>query len=145
MKRIKILVILLLLIRLAWIDQREYKIPRRYLQVALGGRTILAMAELMMDSRMAWKEIMLECATAVFVMVLLTLLRCLSKGGIGIGDIRLLGVMAFFLGFSLTLKTFFCAMIVAFFQGIFSYGIFRKKKIPFVPALLGGMIAALLL
>ncbi len=145
MKRIKILVILILLIRLAWIDQREYMIPRRYLQIALGGRIILALAELMLAGRMAFKGIVLECATAAFVIVLLILLRCLSKGGIGIGDIRLLGVMAFFLGFSLTLKTLFCAMIVAFFQGTFSYGMFRKKKIPFVPALLGGMIAALLL
>lgn len=145
MEGIKILVNLLLLIRLAWIDQREYKIPRRYLQTALGGRGILALVEFVLDGEMAFKGIILECVTAVFVMVLLTLLRCFTKGGIGIGDIRLLGVMAFFLGFSLTLKTLFCAMIVAFFQGTFSYGMFRKKKIPFVPALLGGMIAALLL
>lgn len=145
MKEIKIMVFLLLLIRMAWIDYKEYIIPRKYLYGACGTRSTIAALELFLYRSEALRWMVQEITTSIVVLCLFFWMRYLSREGIGMGDVKLVGVMSLFLGFPLTVKALFYAVVIAFFQGIFYRLLFRKRKIPFVPALFMGTIVAILL
>ncbi|CDQ18182.1 prepilin peptidase [Halobacillus karajensis] len=71
----------------------------------------------------------------------------ISKGGIGAGDMKLLGTLGILLGMNLTLLTFFLAVIlgtvISFSLLIFKV-IGRKDPFPFGPSIVGGSMVSYL-
>lgn len=89
-----------------------------------------------------WRDSILA---AFFTFSILAVIAIISKGGIGGGDIKLLALLGFILGFKMILLAFFLA---CFFGSVISlillfFGMIRKKEpIPFAPFIsLGTLIA----
>lgn len=96
----------------------------------------------LINSSVPWWDSILS---AFFTFGILAVIAIISKGGIGGGDIKLLALLGFMVGFKMILLAFFLA---CFFGAIISlilllFGIIRRKEpIPFAPFIsLGTLIA----
>lgn len=89
---------------------------------------------------------MLIATVAVLVACILCCL--IVKGAIGMGDVKLFGVMALYLGLEGIWTAIFCALVVSFFIAVFSLitkKVKRKDNIPFAPAILIGTYLSIFL
>ena len=74
--------------------------------------------------------------------------RLLVKNGIGMGDIKLLLVLAVLGGFDRMFSMLFCAMLVSFFWGLFELIVRKKGKnatIPFGPPIAIGTVLSVIM
>ncbi|WP_226583395.1 prepilin peptidase [Halobacillus litoralis] len=80
-------------------------------------------------------------AVAGFVLIFLIIL--ISRGGMGAGDMKLLGVLGILLGFKMTMLTFFLATLIGTCVSLIllSTGIIgRKDPFPFGPSIMAGAV-----
>lgn len=121
---------------LSIIDGKTHRIPDSYL-IRFGiGQFVYRICALPMQG--LGKEIL----GGLFVFVLLSCLSILSKGSVGMGDAKLLGLTAVFTGIVYLVQMTFWGMLCAFLYSIFllvwKKGN-RKTELPFVPFLALGM------
>lgn len=133
-------IILFLLGRIAYIDCKKRVIPREYLLIGCEIRLFLLIIEVFQNGHGALNQVVLELAGSIIIMVFLFGVRCLSHMGLGMGDVKLLGVISLFLGWTVTIEALGNSMIIAVVLGCFSYIKNKAKEIPFAPALLCGTI-----
>lgn len=129
----------------AWIDCREFRIPNRFLVIGSVLRCVLLVIEGFIEPGEI-KYTLLRCAVAAIALLIVALLcRLVISGGIGMGDVKLLVLVAFFLGTDGVWNVMFCSIVAAFVASL--YLVLTKKatpktEIPFAPFLLVGTIAA---
>lgn len=145
MKQIKIRLLLLLLARTAWIDCRTKRIPKVYLWLGYISGCVLWIMESIWMKQNIWEGMGIRIMSTVSMILFFFIVRELSDKGIGMGDIKLIGIITLVLGLSITMKCLCCAMLVAMFEGVIWYVKYREKKIPFVPALFCGTAMVMLL
>ncbi len=132
------LVLMAFLLPLAAVDWRWKRVPNRILGLALLCRMLLAGVELWYWKGQALERWAGDLAAAVAVMGFFLLALLLSKNGIGMGDIKLFGVMGIFLGMERTLGALFMGMLAAFALSVVllvSRRKGRKDTIAFVPSI----------
>jgi Flp pilus assembly protein protease CpaA len=127
----QLLWLLLLGIPIAIIDVRSHRIPNNLLALFLVGSEAL---RLIFDR----KHFLLSLQVGAAALVFSAALYLLSRGRIGMGDLKLIVVLGLLLGdFARGLFAWFIALIFGLFLAL----CYRKRSIPFAPALL---LAALL-
>lgn len=133
---------------LARTDYRERRIPNRLLLVLSGLRLLILMGEIITYTEL-WKEFMLLAfGGAAGSFLLMTAAYFLSRGRIGLGDVKLVTVTGFYLGFSLNYTVLFCSLIFAAGWGL--WNVWKKKmsikdSVAFAPFLAAGLTVSLML
>ena len=137
---IKLMFVVCMLWPIAFIDYRTKMIPNYILKVMLVARVAFFIPEFIVLGDIPHRLLSIAIAiAAVFVSCVLCCL--LIKGAIGMGDVKLFCIMAFFLGLEGIWSAIFGSLIASFFISVFSLvtkRVKRKDNIPFAPAILIG-------
>jgi leader peptidase (prepilin peptidase)/N-methyltransferase len=129
-------------------DYREYRIPNKLLLVFLAVRVVLLIPELLLFGTDALGTVLTELIAAVGCTIVCVISMLISRGSLGMGDLKLMAVMAFFLGIEGVCYAMFLSVFAAF---ICSVGLLitkkkgRKDAIPFAPFILIGTIVSFIL
>ena len=125
---------------LAAVDIRKKIVPNEILLCYLAGQMLMMAA---FDTPEIWIQ---SWIGAIVLSVLLGILAWFSKGGLGLGDVKLLGVTALTAGWMYTIQVVCLALVPSFVYSIWALAVChkgRKMEIPFVPFLLVGMMLQL--
>lgn len=134
--------ILLTYLLLAAVDIRHQIIPNKVLACFTMTQLFYAVW------RLPVAELGIRLVTGILVLFFLGTVSCLSKGKIGLGDAKLLGITAVFTGIGYLLQMVFFGMVIAFLYSIFLLVTRKatvKSEFPFVPFLAMGMLVELIL
>jgi len=127
-----------LLIVISFIDFDHFIIPDQLLVAGLGVWLIL---QILIPS-VAWADAIAGSALGFSLMLVIYVL---SRGGLGFGDVKFVGLIGLYLGVSLTLLTLFLAFVIGALVGLvlLLLGLKqRKSALPFGPFLaLGAYLA----
>lgn len=135
MIKVNMVLALLLLVAAAWIDVRKRKIPNQLLAVFFAGSLLCVERNVPM------------LLQAFLLLSGLLLGAVVSKGALGMGDVKLLGVLAFLTGWQKTSITFVCGLLFA--SPVCLWMLVqnrenRRRKLPLAPFFLAGYLAVLL-
>lgn len=130
---------------LAWIDHKQKRIPNKILSRLLVLRAILLVAEGAMFPRMA----LVIALSSVLGMLLgggmFLLARFLSKGGVGMGDVKLFAVIGSYVGSGSIMAVTFLTIVISAAYSIVMLAVEKvrwKEEIPFAPFIwIGTMLA----
>lgn len=131
--------IIVLLIAAAIIDVKKFRIPDK---LVLPGAAV-GLAFSMLEPQRGLLNSLVAGITAGMV---LFLIHCVTKGGIGLGDVKLFGCVGIYLGCE---TTFSAMLIAAVLSGLFSLVLIcinrdnKKRELPFAPFILLGTLAAI--
>lgn len=134
---------------LAWIDKKEKKIPNKVLIIGLIIRVILFVPEIFLADEFILLEFLKNYGFALIIIVVFCGIGlAVFRDGIGLGDVKLLLVLALFLGaryvFSSLFFSLFAAFLVALFLLIFKKAD-KKSSIAFAPLILFGTYITIVL
>lgn len=134
-------VIVAVLIAAAFIDIRTRRIPDRLVLAAATAGLLL----MSVDSGKSWID---SLAGGLVSGVVMLIIRMITRNGLGLGDVKLLGCTGIYLGLEGALSSMVVAVVLS---GIFSLVLIcikrenRKSEIPFAPFILAGTLAAVFL
>ena len=132
----------------AYSDYREYRIPNKLILFWSCIRVLLLIVEFIALHGNVLATFVSEICAIVGSAIVCFACMFLSRGSLGMGDLKLLMVMAAFLGVEGICYTMFVSI---FFAAIISIGLLifkrksRKDKIPFAPFVLTGTLVCLIL
>ena len=132
----------------AYADRKVMVIPNSVLLCGLGMRILLLCVEALFFPGSILYDLLGSVIAAAALFVLSLLCRFLSRGAVGLGDVKLLTVMGLFLGFPRIWNCLLISMLCSFFFSLFLLITKRatgKSEIPFAPVLLIGTILSLFL
>ena len=145
-KKERYFILLCALFFLAEGDRQEHRIPNRGLAILFILRLAILAGEVISYPGL-WQEFFLHAfggAASSFILMIAAFF--LSREKIGMGDVKLLTVMGFYLGFSLTYIVLLISLVFAAVWGLWNIWKKRVKMkdfIPFAPFLLVGLTVAL--
>ena len=136
------------LIALSAIDLEHYRLPNAILLVTLyAGVPLLLLAAI---AAHRWHEFGQGVLGGIAALALLMAIHLVSPRGMGMGDVKLAGVLGLFLGF-LSIGRVFLGLFLGFLLGsvigivLIATGVrTRKQHIPFGPFLAGGALLSVL-
>ena len=132
----KLALVYLLVSQIALIDYRFHIIPNKILLGVAIARLCIAIAEYICMKEQFMSIMLGSLIGAAVGFGVLMLTNVLSKGGIGMGDVKLFGVMGFVLGLSGTYNALFYALIILVIYSAVMMGrkkITKKSQMPFGP------------
>ena len=138
---IKFVSIIAILCSAAYTDWDDHIIPNKLILEALILRIVLFLIELIIDINTTLIKGTNELIAACVILVLGFVGSLILKGSIGMGDVKLIAIMALFLGASGMVCSLVISLIVAFIYCIImliSHKKHKKDIIPFAPSLLVG-------
>lgn len=144
----KLICLLGLLFLAANVDARKEIIPNTLILAGLILRVVYWVLELCYNAGYLWLTFKDELLACAILGVFFLLCGLIVKGGIGMGDIKLVLVMCLFQGLSGVLSSLFCALFAAF---VVTIGLLitkkktRKDAIPFAPSILLGALVSIVL
>lgn len=147
-ENIKLLTLLAILFPAAYTDWREHIISNKLIIIAVCVRVVLFVIELLINSESALSNIYSALIAGGVIFVIGFLFSLITKGGVGMGDVKLLAIMALYQGASGIICSLLVSLIIAFFYCIFALitkRVTRKDIIPFAPFLMGGTYLSMLL
>ncbi len=145
---VKVLAALLGISACMIVDLYTLLIPNRYILFMAMIRVAILPFELMLQESNVRLVIINSLIGAIGSFLLLMLLSLLSRGGIGMGDIKLLTVTGFLCGFYLVMNTMVYAVIVCALAALYlviTGKLTIKMKIPFGPFVYLGFIISTVL
>ena len=135
------------LLLLGILDTDRKRIPNRALLFLLAVRTLLLVGECMAYPQI-WMEILLSsCAGLAGGTGLLLLTAFFAKKGIGMGDVKLVGTVGYYLGFQVLMSDLIITMVLMILVGaggLLTRKMSLKTELPFAPFLAAGTILTLL-
>lgn len=144
----KLLVLLSILFVAANVDARYRIIPNELVLTGLILRIVFWVLELLTSPSTFWGVVKNDLIACLLVIIFFIVGVLLVKGGIGMGDIKLMLVMCLFQGFYGVVSSLFCSMFVAFVYAIIVL-LFKKKSkkdsVAFAPAILLGTVISVFL
>lgn len=144
----KLLVGFCVLLAAAFYDYRTFKIPNHFVVWLPVCRLFFLAIEFLTGDVNRISRLLSSLAGAVFCLIVLILFSFLSKGGIGMGDIKLLSGLGFLLGFYSIIYILVLSCMASFILSVILLITGKKKMkdaIPMAPAILIGYIAVLML
>ena len=132
--------VIALLILAAIIDVREYRIPDKLVVVG----AVVGLTFSLFDPPRGFLNSLIGGVAAGIVLLLI---YYITKGGLGLGDVKLFGCVGFYLGIESTVSAM---LIAAVLSGLFSLVLIcinrdnKKREIPFAPFILAGTLAAIM-
>lgn len=133
---------------ITYIDYKTYRIPNTY--IIAGGiiRILFLLAELLHGEKELTTIIAGELLAALIVFIASLLCRSLIKNGVGWGDIKLMVIMALFLGVQGLPGAIMMALIISFLSVVVLMMMHKKGRkdvIPFGPFIVLGTYLSLFL
>lgn len=129
-------------------DIKYYIIPNKVLLIMASIRLLLLLLEYLLNSE-EFKNIFTDCVIgAVGCFIILAIISLVSKGGIGMGDVKLFTTIGFIAGLYCTFNTLLYGLVVC---ALFSLALMLSKrknskdKIPFAPFIYIGYLFTLIL
>lgn len=147
-KSFRCLVLVLFMIRLGTIDARQRKLPNRILAIMFAVRTAFLAVECI-AAKEYWMELILSALIGMaFIGIFFFIVWVLSRKGLGAGDVKLMAVLGYWVGFSVAIGIILIALILTVVVGLVQVA--RKKMslrdaLPMGPFLAVGTIVALAL
>lgn len=129
-----------LLIAASVFDVREYRIPNNLVRAGAA----IGLFFSLFDTEGGFVGSIIGGTAAVIVLLLI---HYITKGGLGLGDVKLFGCVGIYLGVS---RTFTAIITAAIISGLFSLVLIflnhdnRKREIPFAPFILVGTFSAII-
>lgn len=147
-KSIRYLVLIAALSLIARIDQKNKRIPNRILKVLLAIRGVLLVMEWLMFPKLGVAIMISAVSGALFGGGMFLLAHCLSKGGVGMGDVKLLAVIGIYMGSDSIMATAFLSVVISAIYSIAMLALKKinlKEEIPFAPFILIGTVLTMAL
>ncbi len=129
-------------------DRKDIRIPNRFLVILVILRLFILAGEII-SYPLLWTDFLAHAlGGAAGSFLLMMAAWFLSRKKIGLGDVKLLTVMGFYLGFSLNYIILFLSLIFAALWGV--WNVWRKKMdvkdtVAFAPFITAGLFTALIL
>ena len=148
LKIVRYVILTACLVPLGEIDYKKRIIPNRILLVMAGIRVVLLVGDLLAYPDYKWELVVSALAGMMIGFVTFLLAYFLSRKSIGLGDVKLVAVIGFYLGISQIWSAMVMGLLLA---GIFSCIQLARKKvsmkdfIPLAPFLSAGTILIMLL
>ena len=146
LKTIRYLLLIGVLFLIAWIDQHEKKIPNRLLLFLLWGRIFLLLLEWLVFPSMGLSLLISSALGMLLGGGLFLLAHFIARGGIGMGDVKLLGVIGCYAGAGTIMPLIFLTIMISAVYSIVLLLLKKiklKEEIPFAPFVLIGTILTL--
>ena len=136
------------LLLLGMLDQQRKIIPNRALLALLGVRTLLFIPEGICFFQLAGELLISSFAGLFGGLVLFLAAGIIARSGIGMGDVKLIAVTGYFLGFKVLMSSLIITMVLTVLGGIITL-VFKKaglrSEMPFAPFVFWGTLTAVIL
>lgn len=145
---IKTCLVLSFLTTAAWIDWKRRIVPNRLLLTALLCRGILWILEFALSWEQSVWQLLQDLTGCGIVLFTLLVLASISRNGIGMGDIKLLGMISLYEGISRTFSCFAYGLFMAAVVSVCFLALGKKKRkdrIVLVPFFLMGFWLTMIL
>lgn len=141
-------VLFVILLICSYVDLKKQIIPNKILLVSLPVKVVISIMEFFILPETFIPMLFSSVIGAVLGIGLLFIVSLMSKGGLGMGDVKLFGAIGFIIGFYGMYNTlFYGAIIITLFAavGMILKKINRKSQIPFGPFVFAGYLAVVLM
>lgn len=131
---------------IAWIDQHEKRIPNKLLLFLLAGRVFLLLLEWIAFPGMGLSLLISSALGMLLGGGMFLLAHFISRGGVGMGDVKLFGVIGCFAGAGTIMPLSFLTIMISAIYSIVMLLLKKlklKEEIPFAPFVLTGTIVTL--
>ncbi len=148
LKIVRYWILMYALILLALLDWKKRIVPNRVLLVLLGIRTILMIADSICFPSAVLEIVISSAAGMAGGGLMFFLAAMLSRGGIGMGDVKLIAVMGYYLGFQVLMSDLILTLVLTVVAGVFALAFRRVSlhtELPFAPFAAVGTILTILL
>ena len=145
---VRVLALISVMFAAAYVDAVDMIIPNIFIVIGLIFFLIFTIIEAVLLPNDLIINLKDSLITAAIVVVILLVLRLMSGGGIGFGDLKLMLLMGLMQGSANTFQSVFAGLLIIFVVALvmlFSKKINRKDPIPFAPYLLLGVIVSIAL
>ena len=146
--QVRLVLVIVSLGPLALIDRREHVVPNRAIVALLAGRAVIYLWEAVTMGSGFVDMIRAEVITAAIVAGFFGTLSLVGRGGIGMGDVKLFGVLTLYLGTQLALASILASLVVAFLVAVTALAtrrLTRKDSFAMVPSIATGTVLAVVL
>lgn len=133
---------------IAWIDQHERRIPNRILLLLLGIRAVILAAEWLLVPSMGLALLISSVLGLLLGGGLFLIAHLISRGGVGMGDVKLFAVIGTYVGAGSIMPLVFLTVLAAAFYSLVMLALKKvsmKEEIPFAPFVLAGTILTMAL
>lgn len=148
LKCVRYLVLLAATFVIAWIDRHERRIPNRILLILLGIRAVLLVGEWTLVPSMGLSLLISSLMGMLIGGGLFLLVYFISRGGVGMGDVKLFAVIGTYMGTGSIMALVFMTALAAALYSIIMLILKKiklKEEIPFAPFVLVGTILTMAL
>lgn len=148
MLNVKLLALISMLWPIGYIDYKYMKIPNKILLTGLYLRVACFIPEIIVYKKNIIKILFSEFLAAVVIFLICMLLNFIMKNAVGMGDIKLLVLMALYIGDSGIIPAIVFSLFISFFISVYFLITGKKGKkdiIPFAPAVLTGTYLSIFL
>lgn len=147
LKTVKFLSLLYFLFILGWIDIKTRRIPNKLLLLLIALRAAFFVTEAVIEPSFIRYNLLLMLIGCLIGGGILLVCRILVKNSIGMGDIKLFGVLGVYFGYDILYVMFFSFLCSAVYSMIMliSRKKSRKDTIPMAPFVFLGTILGILL
>ena len=136
------------LFQIAWIDQRSKRIPNKILKILLAVRVMILLPEWLAVPELGMAILISSVFGALIGGGIFLLAHFISKGGVGMGDVKLFAVIGFYVGNGSIMAAAFLSVMAGAVYSI-TMLLFKKIKlkeeIPFAPFIFVGTILTMAL
>lgn len=147
-KSIRYLVLIAALFLIAWIDRRTRRIPNKILKILLMIRTGLFLLEWMMFPRLGLSLLISVMLGALLGGGMFLLAHFISRGGVGMGDVKLVAAVGIYMGGGSIMACVFLSVMASSVYSIIMLickKIKLKEEIPFAPFVFIGTVLTMAL
>ena len=147
-KILRYLILLESMFLIAWIDQRKRRIPNKILLAMLAARTVILTIEWLLVPSMGMALLISSIIGMLLGGGMFLLAHFLSRGGVGMGDVKLFAVIGWYVGGSSVMPLVFLTAVVSAVYSIVMLILKKvklKEEIPFAPFVLAGTILTMAL
>ncbi len=133
---------------IAWIDHQSKRIPNRILKILLAVRTILLAAEWLTYPRLGLAVLLSALLGAAIGGGMFLIAHFISKGGVGMGDVKLFMVIGLFMGSGSIMTAVFLSVMASALYSIVMLLLKKiklKEEIPFAPFIFIGTVLTMAL
>lgn len=146
--QLKLVTLVLIIYPIAIIDYKKHIVPNIILLFAVALRGVYYIVEFFQDRSELLSTLINDALGAITVMLFFIVCALIFKSSIGMGDIKLFGVMGLYQGMRGVYTSIMFGLIVAFIVSIFLLVLKkrgRKDSMPFVPSIFIGLLLSAIL
>lgn len=147
-KILRYLVLTAALFSIAWIDQKSKRIPNQLLKILLTVRVILLVFEWLAYPELGLAVLISIVSGALIGGGLFLLAHFISKGGVGMGDVKLFMVIGLYMGSGSIMAAVFLSVMASALYSIVMLLLKKiklKEEIPFAPFIFIGTVLTMAL